>query len=93
MKTRTQRLTTLADRMEANSAFNRMDWKRVAGESIVAQVKHDIDFSLHYTGEVDSPQEENYLAGPNFNRPLVMYCITGDHDWLPDDRVDPHITF
>lgn len=94
MKTRTQRLTELAERMDANASDNRIQWGLQHGTgSVVKEVMEDIELHLAVFGECDPPEQEHYLAGPNFDRGLVMYCITGDDNWLPDHRCDPHITF
>lgn len=93
MKTRTQRLTTLADRLDATRASNRMEWAHLTCTSIVQQVKDDLDMDFACFREADPPMEEHYLAGLNFHRGKVMYAITGDEDWLPVERCDPHITF
>ena len=90
MKTRTQRLTSLADQMEANIMHNLVEYRSYSGESIAQQVSNDIDMFLAMAGEADPICEEHYFAGPNYNKALVMYCATGDHGWLPEARDDHH---
>lgn len=98
MKTRTQRLTQLADRLDASRSDCLITWVHTVmkGQTSVAkEVMEDIDLQLEAYGEADPPGQAHYLAGYNFDRNLVMYHITGDSDWLPDhfERPDPHITF
>ena len=96
MKTRTQRLTELAEHLDAARSECLITWAYTVMKgqtNIVKEVTEDIELSLECFGEVDPPDQIHYLAGPNFDRNLVMYAITGDHDYLPDNRVDPHITF
>ena len=87
MKTRTQRLTELADRQDAARSENLITWayRIMEGQtSIVKEVTEDIELALECFGEVDPTDQVHYLAGPNFDRGLVMYAITGDFHYLPE---------
>ena len=84
------RLTALPDQMEFNIACNLLDCARSFKTTIAQQVMEDIHIGLAHLGEVDQVEQCHYMAGPNYDEAMVMYCITGDTDWLPDARDDHH---
>lgn len=89
MKTRMQRLIELADRLDSNIMGNLEHWKAHSGQSVVNQIKDDLAMTMACYNEADPTFQEHYLAGKNYSQAHVMYAITGDDDWLPDQRVEP----
>ena len=83
-------LVALPDQMEYNITRNWFDFADLQSESIAQAVMEEIEMHLAVYGECDPPDQANYMSGPNYDHSLVMWCITGDSDWLPDHRDDNH---